>query len=146
MSERTLAAAAVLLARSLKLRYDGTAIASRIPRMMMTTKSSMRVKPLSSRASRILILSAIPKAPSTGFGWGWLAVYRRTPLPWVSPVWGIAPVRNGGAVSRAPVLGALSSSLYGVAVQTFAAVVPWRIEPAGLSFHANQLPTSAYTQ
>jgi len=47
MSERTFAAAAVLLARSLKLRYDGTAIASRMPRMMMTTRSSIRVKPCS---------------------------------------------------------------------------------------------------
>ncbi len=34
-----------------KPRYDGTAIASRMPMMMMTTRSSMRVKP-SLRASR----------------------------------------------------------------------------------------------
>src|SRR5438067_10938602 len=44
---RTLACAADLFARSLKLRYDGTAIASRMPRMMMTTRSSIRVKPCS---------------------------------------------------------------------------------------------------
>ena len=44
-AERMSAAAAVLLARSLKLRYDGTAIASRMPRMMITTRSSIRVKP-----------------------------------------------------------------------------------------------------
>src|SRR6266508_807204 len=45
---RTFACAADLFARSRKLRYDGIAIASRIPRMMMTTRSSMRVKPFSS--------------------------------------------------------------------------------------------------
>src|SRR5437870_11089995 len=49
---RTLACAAELLARFLKLRYEGIAIASRIPRMMMTTSSSIRVKPLSSLARR----------------------------------------------------------------------------------------------
>src|SRR5919109_2322107 len=49
---RTFACAAELLARFLKLRYDGIAIASRIPRMMMTTSSSIRVKPLSSEAMR----------------------------------------------------------------------------------------------
>src|ERR671925_1107838 len=49
---RTFACAAELLARFLKLRYDGIAIASRIPRMMMTTSSSIRVKPLSSEARR----------------------------------------------------------------------------------------------
>src|SRR6266540_3039146 len=48
----TMAVAAELFARSLKLRYEGIAIASRMPRMMMTTRSSMRVKPLSSPASR----------------------------------------------------------------------------------------------
>src|SRR6266508_1209109 len=49
---RTLAFAAESFARSLKPRYDGTAIASRMPMMTMTTRSSMRVKPLSSRARR----------------------------------------------------------------------------------------------
>src|SRR5919197_4331968 len=49
---RTFALAAELLARSRKLRYEGIAIASRMPRMMMTTSSSMSVKPLSSPASR----------------------------------------------------------------------------------------------
>src|SRR5919199_202033 len=49
---RTFACAAELLARFLKLRYEGIAIASRIPRMMMTTRSSIRVKPLSSFARR----------------------------------------------------------------------------------------------
>src|SRR5690348_1589288 len=44
---RMFACAADLFARSLKLRYDGTAIASRMPRMMMTTRSSIRVKPCS---------------------------------------------------------------------------------------------------
>src|ERR687886_2764178 len=57
---RTLACAAELLARFLKLRYEGIAIASRIPRMMMTTRSSIRVKPLSSfarRFRRVLIIA-----------------------------------------------------------------------------------------
>src|SRR2546430_951856 len=52
MAARTLALAAELFARSRKLRYEGIAIASRMPRMMMTTSSSMRVNPLSSPASR----------------------------------------------------------------------------------------------
>src|ERR1051326_698669 len=45
IAARTFACAAVLLARSLNFRYDGIAIASRIPMMMMTTRSSMSVKP-----------------------------------------------------------------------------------------------------
>src|SRR5947207_6809323 len=60
---RTLACAAELLARFLKLRYEGIAIASRIPRMMMTTRSSIRVKPLSSlarRFRRVLIIGWVP--------------------------------------------------------------------------------------
>src|SRR5437870_8745589 len=56
---RTLAFAADWFARSLNDRYEGIAIASRMPRMMMTTRSSMRVKPLSSRASRFAIFSRI---------------------------------------------------------------------------------------
>src|SRR5436190_22790147 len=51
---RTFAFAADTFARVRKLRYDGTAIASRIPRMMMTTRSSIRVKPFSSVARRRL--------------------------------------------------------------------------------------------
>src|SRR5881275_1439624 len=54
---RTLAFAADWFARSLNDRYEGIAIASRIPRMMMTTRSSMRVKPLSSPARRRFSLS-----------------------------------------------------------------------------------------
>src|ERR671935_110615 len=46
---RTFACAAELLARLRKLRYEGIAIASRIPRMMITTRSSISVKPFSSR-------------------------------------------------------------------------------------------------
>src|SRR5919202_4624271 len=45
---RTFACAADLFARVRKLRYEGIAIASRIPRMMLTTRSSIRVKPRSS--------------------------------------------------------------------------------------------------
>src|SRR6059058_4193105 len=56
---RTLALAADWFARSLNERYEGIAIASRMPRMMMTTRSSMRVKPLSSPASRFDNLSRI---------------------------------------------------------------------------------------
>src|SRR5437016_13676266 len=47
MAARTLAWAADLLARVRKLRYEGIAIASRIPRMMITTRSSISVKPSS---------------------------------------------------------------------------------------------------
>src|SRR5918992_5548393 len=58
---RTLACAADLLARSRKPRYDGTAIASRIPMMMITTRSSMRVKPpsRSDRVTRCVSLAII---------------------------------------------------------------------------------------
>src|ERR671925_788426 len=49
---RTLAWAADLFARVRKLRYEGIAIASRIPRMMITTRSSISVKPRSSLVSR----------------------------------------------------------------------------------------------
>src|SRR4051794_12895727 len=55
---RTLACAAALFARSLNLRYDGIAIASRIPMMMMTTRSSMSVKP-SSAWSRLRMASNV---------------------------------------------------------------------------------------
>src|SRR5712691_7446726 len=66
MAARTLALAAELFARSLNERYEGIAIASRMPRMMMTTRSSMRVKPLSSPAKRCRILLDIRGAPSMG--------------------------------------------------------------------------------
>src|SRR3954451_6041816 len=49
---RTLACAADLFARVRKLRYEGIAIASRIPRMMITTRSSISVKPRSSLRTR----------------------------------------------------------------------------------------------
>src|SRR3954466_14143296 len=55
---RTFACAAELFARLRKLRYEGIAIASRIPRMMMTTRSSISGKPLSSfliRCHRLVI-------------------------------------------------------------------------------------------
>src|SRR5215831_19968467 len=51
MADRTSAEAARWFARSLKPRYDGTAIASRMPMITMTTRSSISVKP-SSRSSR----------------------------------------------------------------------------------------------
>src|SRR5262249_61459994 len=53
-----------LLARSLKVRYEGIAIASRIPMMMTTTRSSMSVKPDSSRARRLAILDLTFGSPS----------------------------------------------------------------------------------
>src|SRR6059058_4225554 len=62
MAARTLALAADWFARSLNDRYDGIAIASRMPRMMMTTRSSMSVKPLSSPASRCRILLVMPRS------------------------------------------------------------------------------------
>src|SRR6266542_3706107 len=56
---RTLAWAADLFARVRKLRYEGIAIASRIPRMMITTRSSISVKPRSSlriRCHRLVVI------------------------------------------------------------------------------------------
>src|SRR3954447_18373186 len=50
-ADRRLACAAERLARSLNPRYDGTAIASRMPMITITTSSSISVKP-SSRCSR----------------------------------------------------------------------------------------------
>src|SRR5919201_5717566 len=76
MAARTFACAAELLARLRKLRYEGIAIASRIPRMMITTRSSISVKPFSSR-TRCRIFESMCSAP---FGWlelRWLAMYRR---------------------------------------------------------------------
>src|ERR671910_1278370 len=54
---RTLACAADLFARSRNFMYDGIAIASRIPMMMITTRSSIRVKPPSLLLRLILALS-----------------------------------------------------------------------------------------
>jgi len=51
------ARAACSLARSRNLRYDGIAIASKIPMMMITTRSSIRVKPPSRSVPVILFLS-----------------------------------------------------------------------------------------
>src|SRR4051812_21372021 len=68
--DRTLARAAGLLARSCKPRYAGTAMASRMPRMMMTTRSSISVKPLSSDARRFWRRVTM----TWGFLPGWVAV------------------------------------------------------------------------
>src|ERR687897_1880335 len=57
IDERTLACAADLFARSRNFMYEGIAIASRIPMMMITTRSSMSVKPPSFRLRLILWLS-----------------------------------------------------------------------------------------
>src|SRR5436305_1729980 len=83
-----LACAADLLARSLKLRYDGTAIASRMPRMMMTTRSSIRVKH-SSEARRVVRRVMIGRASPSSRGGGWLSSYRSTKLNRASPGRGI---------------------------------------------------------
>src|SRR3954462_10849038 len=88
MAARTLALAAELLARSRKLRYEGTAIANGMPRMMMTTRSSMRVKPLSSPASRCRILLVIHVLLPWGYErTKWLALDRPYPPPWVTLEW-----------------------------------------------------------
>src|SRR5580765_4043206 len=114
IAARTLALAAELFARSLKLRYEGIAIASRMPRMMMTTRSSMRVKPLSSPASRCRIVLVMRKAPSIGDERSGPSSSTTSPTVG-NPRWGDrCPFENTkGAVSRAlrtsavaPVLGA----------------------------------------
>src|SRR6266480_11367 len=98
---RTLAWAADLFARVRKLRYEGIAIASRIPRMMITTRSSISVKPRSSRARR---------CRNTLIMWcslRWLTAVAQTAIGFCS---GRSTPERGskrrGAVSRAP----LSSS------------------------------------
>src|SRR5947209_20451976 len=58
MAERTFDCEAASCALLLKLRYAGTAMAMRMPRITMTTRSSMRVKP-SSEPSRFLMRSNI---------------------------------------------------------------------------------------
>src|ERR1700747_2591132 len=88
---RTFACAADLLARSLKLRYDGTAIASRMPRMMMTTRSSIRVKPCSPPA-RAFKRSIIGGASPSAEGWEERPMYRDK-----SP---IAPHPYGGFLTQ----------------------------------------------
>src|SRR6266581_4905096 len=57
MIERTFAFAAASFARVLKLRYEGIAIDVRIPRMMTTIRSSIRVNPRSSPLTRLRKLS-----------------------------------------------------------------------------------------
>src|SRR3954468_14611764 len=69
MAERTLACAAETSALLRKPRYDGTAIATRMPRMMMTTSSSIRVNPCS-LAIRFLILLITSNSPWKGVGGG----------------------------------------------------------------------------
>ena len=54
IAARTFALAAESFARSRKLMYDGTAMASRMPMMMITTRSSIRVKP-PSRSLRLIL-------------------------------------------------------------------------------------------
>src|SRR5207253_2997978 len=98
---RTLACAAELLARFLKLRYEGIAIASRIPRMMMTTSSSIRVKPLSSLARRfrsVLIIACLLLPDGKSGGSGGIDRAHRSPLD-LERV--IASAKQKGAVSRA---------------------------------------------
>src|SRR5205823_14443686 len=75
----------------LKLRYEGIAIASRIPRMMMTTRSSIKVKPLSSLLRRCLSFAAIVLLlPSMRRGCGVLPRYRRGDRGGDSLEWGMA--------------------------------------------------------
>src|SRR3954452_22231528 len=63
MAARTSADAAFWFALSLKPRYEGTAIASRMPMIATTTRSSISVKP-SSRARRSLM-----RDMQISFGW-----------------------------------------------------------------------------
>src|SRR5438067_3554514 len=96
---RTLACAADLFARLRKLRYEGIAIASRIPMMMITTRSSIRVKPLSSPAARCRKFEII----CCSFGCmevRWLFAYRPFGPDGVAPRGGCPGTRKG-AVSRA---------------------------------------------
>src|SRR5919201_6927687 len=67
---RTFACAAELFARLRKLRYEGIAIASRIPRMMITTRSSISVKPRSSlsRCRKLLIIPMLLRLLGTAGG------------------------------------------------------------------------------
>src|SRR3954447_11752642 len=104
---RTLACAADLFARVRKLRYDGIAIASRIPRMMITTRSSISVKPRSSvlirchRLDMSLLRLVTAVAPRTSVSDG------SRPYPQTGED------HEKGAVSRAhsaELSGALSSS------------------------------------
>src|SRR6266516_4082039 len=85
---RTLACAADLFARVRKLRYEGIAIASRIPRMMITTRSSMRVKPSSRRTwpSRCVSLDSIAWSSLRGCADG-LLLYRPARPPDPPPDW-----------------------------------------------------------
>src|SRR5712691_4373957 len=65
MIERTFAFAAASFARVLKLRYEGIAIDVRIPRMMTTIRSSIRVNPRSSPLTRLRKLSIMRLTPWT---------------------------------------------------------------------------------
>src|SRR3954447_1602099 len=88
---RTLACAADLFARVRKLRYDGIAIASRIPRMMITTRSSISVKPLSSlvrRCRKLCIRHSLARTAVAGLD--------RPPMP------AVRPPNGGGSPPRAP--------------------------------------------
>ncbi len=71
IAARRSAPAALLFARSLKLRYEGIAIAVRIARMIITTRSSIRVKPFSF-LSRFRNLSSMVLLP-----WGFAVARRR---------------------------------------------------------------------
>src|SRR5919108_3550452 len=109
MAARTSAFAAELLARSRNDRYDGIAIASRMPRMMMTTSSSMRVKPLSSPAIRFRNFSRIYSL--------------------------LLPVRDEARRSRRPQLASNSKGLRagsGDDVRAGAGLVPGRISDRAL--------------
>src|SRR6476661_3988181 len=83
IAARRSAPAALLFARSLKLRYDGIAIAVRIARMIITTRSSIRVKPFW-LLRRFRNLSSMVLLP-----WGvvlrWPRTYRRRAVACPSP-------------------------------------------------------------
>src|SRR5581483_1518510 len=70
-------------------------MATRMPRMTMTTSSSMRVKPLSSRARRVLILLSIEISSDGGVDW------REAPAKWLSA--SPSPVLRGQKGDRVPI-------------------------------------------
>src|SRR5215467_6270637 len=90
---RRSAPAALLFARSRKLRYEGIAMAVRIARMIITTRSSIRVKPFS-LLIRFRNLSSMVLLP-----WGmvlrWPRTYRRRAVERLSPRTGEIPCSDG---------------------------------------------------
>src|SRR5688572_29312988 len=104
IAARTLAWAADLFARSRNFMYEGIAIASRIPMMMITTRSSIRVKPPSFRLRLILWLSLASIEEFLLLEKGrWLSGSIGRSVGWHTPLWGISGGYHSPAPSPAPV-------------------------------------------